>query len=207
VSRMIYLRFLIFVVVPGLFALAGCSDYLPDYYYRPRPALVDVPSTRPDQPPAVSALASVIGIHKPDSKMGIPESVQIRIRVENMGTTPGLVRFDPASLQLTTSDLFDFDRPLLYPATFPDVLPPGQPIVFDAFFPFPPGRDAGNVRLDGLQLQWMVQMGDRHVRQVIDFHREILYYYYEPAWEPYWGSPYWGYPRYGVYGGGVIYRR
>jgi len=198
-------RLAILAALPVWLAVAGCSDYLSDYYYLPRPALAEVPATQPNQPPAVSTLASVIGIHKADAKPAIPQSVQIRIRLENTGT--GLLHFDPVSLQLTTGDLFEFDHPLL-PEALPNVLQPGQPIAFDVFFPFPPGHDANNVRLDSLQLQWMVQAGDRHIREVINFHRQMeYYYYYQPAWDPYADYPYGYYPRYRYYGGGVIYRR
>lgn len=205
-------RVVIAAVLPALLALAGCSDYLADYYYRPRPALVEVPATRPEQPPAVSSLASVIGVHKANANLALPQSVQIRLRLENTGSTPGLICLDPASLQLTTGDLVDFARPLLRPEIFTGILQLGQPMVFDAFFPFPPGHDATNTRLDSLQLKWVIQVGDRHIHEVVDFRRALDYYYYEPTWDPYWnnyyeGYSYWGYPHYGVYGPRLYYRR
>ena len=47
---------------------------------------------------AVSAMASVIGVRREDRGEGIPESVEIRLRLENDGPEPAT--FDPHSLEL-----------------------------------------------------------------------------------------------------------
>ena len=56
---------------------------------------------------------SVIGVHREDRTEGFPESVEVRMRLENNG--PETVRFDPQTLELTNGRLLPFPPPLARP--------------------------------------------------------------------------------------------
>ncbi len=177
----------------GLLALAGCSDYVGDFDYVPHPALAEIPPNPPDQNPPVSAFASVIGVHAPDRHDDIPESVQVRFRLENNG--PHSVWFDPNSLQLMTGDLSSFGDPIVHPEQ-PATISPGDLAIVDAFFPFAPGHSYHNTDMRSLQLRWSEKIDGSPVTQSTSFRRIYPYHYY------YGPDPYWGYPWY--YGGVVI---
>ncbi len=174
-------------------ALCGCSPYLGDYQYVPHPALAEVPPSPPDKASPLSVFASVIGVYAGDARQGIPQSVEVRFRMENNG--PHSVSFDPASLRLDTGDLQSFQPPIVRPPT-PVTLAPQQTMILDAFFPFPPGHSYDNTDLRGLQLLWEEQIDGRPVRQAVSFRRTYPYRYYYSA------DPYWGYPWF--FGGGVV---
>jgi len=93
-------------------SLVGCSPYLEDFNYSPHPAVVEVRSTTNSQSPAVVALASVIGVHVADKKLDIPESVELRLRLENNGQETAT--FDPATMQLTSAHLQPFPPPIIH---------------------------------------------------------------------------------------------
>ena len=172
--------------------LPGCSAYVSDFQYVPHPALAEVPPTPPDKSSPVSAFASVIGVYRGDSKQYIPESVEVRFRLENNGPHP--VYFDPTSLQLATGDLQTFEPPILHPSQ-PATLEPTQLAMYDAFFPFPPGHAYDNMDMRTLQLRWNLKIHGSPVRQIVSFRRIYPYRYY------YYPDPYWGYP---WFGGGVV---
>jgi hypothetical protein len=174
-------------------ALCGCSPYLGDFQYVPHPALAEIPPVAPDKASPLSAFVSVIGVFRGDAKQGIPESVEVRFRLENNG--PHAVSFDPNSLELMTGDLQSFQPPIVRPPQ-PVTLAPTQLAMFDAFFPFSPGRDYDNTDLRSLQLRWRENIDASPVRQVVSFRRIYPYRYY------YYPDPYWGYPWF--YGGVVI---
>jgi hypothetical protein len=198
----------LFVVVALLF-LGGCGPYVDDFGYAPHPGLAEIragapgiSATKPAGPPPVTAYATVVGIRRPDSAAHLPLSVEVRLRLDNHG--PQAVTFDPASLDLTTGELMRFPPPLVRPAG-PVTLQPGQTLVAEANFPFPPGATYENVNLQTLQLNWTVALDSHGVMQSVDFHRIHQYYY-----DPYWYGPYY-YP-YGPYyyptvGVGVVIRR
>jgi hypothetical protein len=182
------------LIVSGLFLtalLSGCSTYVDDYYFGPRPARAEIPATQPDQPPPVSALASIIGVHRADSQEGIPESVEVRLRVENTGAN--FVSFDPQSLELSDGAFVMFPRPVLRPPQA-WTLPPGQMALLAAYFPFPPGKSWDSTDLQSLELRWDVQIDGHLARQVVLFNRVFPDYYYT---RPYYYGPY-------PYVGGVV---
>ncbi len=181
-----------------LMSAVGCSPYLADYRYVPRPGLVEVPSTQPDQPPLVSAFASVVGVRYADQQQNIPASVQVRLRLDN--TSSQSIVFDPRTLDLVNGSLMRFPPPLLQPVQ-PTNIDPMQSAVFDAYFPFPQGYSYDNTDLQSLQLRWTLRLSNRNIGQTVNFRRAVNVYY-----DPYWEAPYWGYP-YGGYGGVVIIRR
>lgn len=184
--------FLIFSL-PLAMLMTGCSPYVDNYEYVPRPALAQIPPAPPDQYPPVTVQASLIGIRRADSSQGIPNSVELRMQVQNTAGQP--VTFDPTTLVLINGELLTFAPPVLSP---PQVmtLAPGQIAMQEAYFPFPPGRWYDNTDMESLQLRWLVKINGSPVGQVVYFRR-MHYYYYDPYWN-YPPPPYWG------FSGGVV---
>lgn len=180
--------------LPAVILLGGCSQYVDDFQYMPRPALAQLPPASPQQAPPITVQASVIGVRHADSKEGIPTCVEVRMQVENSGAQD--VVFDPRTLALTNGELLSFGPPLLRPPQ-PMTLAPMQSVMLVTYFPFPPGRSYDDTDLESLQLRWLVQIDKHTIGQVVYFRR-VHYYYYDP---------YWAYPPYGFYGGVVIVHR
>jgi hypothetical protein len=181
-----------------LLCVVGCSPYLDDYSYTPRPGLADVPATQPSQSPPLSAYASIIGVRIDDSRDQIPESVEVALQLNNNG--PQTATFNPRSFALSDGTLTPFLPPLLTPPTS-TTLAPGQSTNYTAYFPFPPGRHYDNSDLNSLQLRWSVSLDGQSTTQTVMFRRYFPSYYYNPG--PYYYGypyPYWG----PWYGGGVI---
>ena len=172
-----------FTLITGgllLTLLAGCSTYVDDYYYSPRPVRAEIPATQPDQPPPASAMVSIVGVHRADDKEGIPESVEVRFRVENTGAST--VLFTPQSLALSDGAFVRFPPPLLRPPQS-WTLPPDQMAIVTAYFPFPPGKSWANTDLQSLELRWSLEVDGRTIRQVALFNRAYPTYYYDPYYE------------------------
>ena len=174
----------------------GCSQYVSDYRYAPYPGVAEIPSTQPQDPPRVSTLASIIGVHYEDHSAGIPFSVETRLQLTN--NTAQTVVFDPTSLQLLTGSLVTFPPPVVRPPQ-PFALAPGQAATVGAYFPFAAGQSLDQINMDSLQLRWRVQLDGDRVGQAINFRRAYTYYYDE--------GPYWGYPYPYVRGVVVIHGR
>jgi hypothetical protein len=187
--------FRLIVSVACLALLAACSPYVDDYQFVPHPALLDIPSIQPDAAPMVSAMATIVGVHRRDNNEGIPPSVEVRLRLDNGGLEA--VVFDPQSLTLTNSLLWRFPPPILEPPQSV-VLAPMQAIVVVAYFPFPPDRSWDDTDLESLQLRWSIRIGNRRSAQIAMFHRIAPVYYDD--------YPYWYYSPYpvGFYGGVVF---
>lgn len=176
----------------------GCSQYLNDVSYVPRPAVADVPPTPPQQIPPVSAMASVIGVRYDDPRNQIPSSVEVRLRLDNNG--PGSVVFSPTTMELSNGELQKFSEPIIHPPD-PVSLVQGQSAYVTAYFPFPPGHSYYDTDYSSFQLRWRVQIAGKIVGQGAYFRREYPTYY---DYGPY---PYYGYPPYGFVGGVVIVHR
>ena len=186
--------------------IGGCtySPYVGGYFFVPRPAIANLPATQPSEPPPVSASASIIGVRWEDRKASLPESIEVRLRLDNNG--PWTVTFDPRYMQLSTGDLVQFPQPITEPAA-PVTLAPGQSTLATAFFPFPGGRSYGEFDLRTLQVRWNVYLGQQRVQQVADFHQSYRSDYYDDG--PYYGAypgPY-VYPGPVFVGGVVIHHR
>jgi len=186
------------ICLPLIGWAVGCSSspYVDGYLYQPRPVVADIPATQPNDPPPVRAYASVVGVRYEDQKANVPESVEVRLRLDNNGPEP--ISLNPTSLELTTGNLFRFGPPVVAPA--PVMLTPGESALVTAYFPFPDGKSYDDFDLDSLQLRWGLQIGPQPVEQIADFQREYqrVYYYRD---DPYWGPyPY----RPGPYVGGVV---
>lgn len=175
--------------VPIVLLLMGCSAYVEDFSYAPRPAMAALPPNPLEQAPPFVAMASVIGVRRADSREMLPTSVEVRVRLENPGSQP--VQFDPRTLDLTNGELMKFPPPIARP---PDsiTINPTQTVVLSAFFPFPPGTYYGDIDMNSLQLRWQVEVGGKKLPMAVYFQR---------IYEPYYYNPYWDYPPYGWYGG------
>jgi hypothetical protein len=188
-----------FAALSLLLLLGGCATYVDGYRYMPRPAVANVPPTPPQTVPPVTAFASVIGVHLPDSSQGIPLSIQVDLRIENNG--PETVVFEPQSMQMLDGELMNFPPPLLAPAG-PVTLAPQQATAVSAMFPFPPGRSYDNTDLNALQLRWAVQINGHNQGQAVSFTRAAPVYYYQPYWA--YPPPY---PWFGFGGVIIVHRR
>jgi hypothetical protein len=186
----------------SLLLIVGCASptFVGGYYYLPHPGLADVPATQPSQPPAVSALATVVGIRYPDDQTHLPWSAEVRLRLENNG--PETVTFDLRSLELTTGDLTRFLPAIVdNPPAGPLNIGPGQTAMVIADFPFPEGRPYDQYDVSSLHLRWSVQVGGRSAQQIVDFRLEDYpRYYYRPYYDDY------PYP-YPVFGGAFFFHR
>jgi hypothetical protein len=159
------------LVLAAITGGCGLQAYESGVYYEPQPALVEVVHHAASQPQLVplTVLASVRGIRRADPKAGIPESVEVRLRLENHG--PSHVEFDPGSLELTTGALRNFPAPRVQPPT-PVGLSPGQTQTITGDFPLPGGLDQRSAELDHLRLRWRVTINGQPVPQTALFVRE-----------------------------------
>jgi hypothetical protein len=144
----------------------------------------------PLPPPVFVTQASVIGILRQNDKINLPDSIHLRLYLDNTGTD--VAKFDLGSFELMNPELLRFPAPIIpMPAGTPVsanpdqfiTLQPGQTRWLDAYFPFPPGRSFDNTNLSALQVRWVVRVGGRNVGQDVSFHRVREYYpYYGPGW-------------------------
>jgi hypothetical protein len=181
-----------------LFAATGCSVYLDQFKYVPRPGFAEVATSQPSQASPVTAYATVVGVRVDDPQDKIPPSVEIRLRVQNNG--PWTVVFDPRSMDLMNGEVLRFAPPLLegQPAV---TLPPLASATVNTYFPFPQGYSPENTDLESLQLQWTVAIDGQPTSMGVNFHRWYHPYYYN---DPYY---YDSGPdvRFGLYAPGVVF--
>lgn len=220
--------------------MGGCSDYIGNYQYSPRPLVAQVPGpqyppttqpqgllppgappqTPPQQdaqpqygqpqngqpqygqpqgmppqmfqqaPPSLTVLATIIGVHRADKDLGIPDSVEVRLRIDDNGPYP--VNFDPQTLELTNGQLSVFGPPIVHPNQMIG-LQPQQTAYLSVFFPFPDRHSVDDTDMNTLQLRWRVQVGGQVIGQIADFHRVWTY-----DDGPYYYRPYYAYPVYPV---------
>src|SRR6187551_1392490 len=71
----------------------------------------------------VRALVSVLGVARPSAEEGHGDQVEVRLRLENLGTVEAVVEQDGFSL--VSADLVPFAQPVFAPNTAPSV-PPGE---------------------------------------------------------------------------------
>jgi hypothetical protein len=191
-------RILSLLCLLWLGSLVGCSPYVDDFDYRPHPAVAEVHSSAQSQSPAAVAMGTVIGVHVADKKLDIPESVEIRLRLENNGPEP--LSFDPATMEMTSAHLQPFAPPIIHaPGTI--TLNSNEAATLTVFFPLPAHSEAGD--LESLTLRWIIQIGAQKLTQRVTFQRIYPRVYYD---DPYW-RPYYGYPPYFWYGGVVVIHR
>jgi hypothetical protein len=157
--------------------LGGCAVYDGRFVYDPR--IVSVTTTadgdsglgaRPDED-QIRTLVSVIGIRRDDPKSELPASVEVRLRVENDGTSP--VGFNPTALSLVSADLQAFPEPIVLPAHGLEVEPGGHAVI-NAYFPL---TDA-DLDLSALNVRWSLFLEGRRVSARSDFTRRRVVHHH-----------------------------
>ena len=168
-----------------LLASAGCSQYVGDFQYVPYPAVRALRVPANAQAPNLYVLASVIGVRRADAERGLPQSLEIHLRLENNGSEP--VTFDSAMWHLTNGHLIAFANPITAPPGRIAV-PPAAAQTITAYFPIPAGLDIRNGLLS-LELQGTLTANGQTLQATINFRRVYPAYY-----SPYWYGPGWYYP-------------
>lgn len=185
------MRWSVLFVPVCLAIVGGCSAYVDNFYYRPRPGIVEIPPPTTREAPPVTGFASVIGVRNEDRSANLPPSIEVRVRIEN--NSGGPVGFDPRTLELIDGSLVKFPPPIVRPDER-ITLQPKESLALSAFFPFPPGHTWHNTDLESLQLRWLVDVNGRTDGLAVNFHR-VAYVYHDPYW--YGGPP--------VFYGGFVY--
>jgi len=148
-----------------------------DYGFSPSPNEIEVPSPG-DSSADLRVLVTILGIARGQEKQ--PDQVEVRMRMENMGSTPARLITD--SFALYSADLQLFGPAVVVPHDVPPV-PAGGSATVDIAFPLPDGRGPDDMNLRGLNMRWTVAFGDRHVTTGATFSRTD------------WRAPYDDYPR------------
>jgi len=130
-------------------------------------------------------LVTIRGIRRASASAGRPAQVEVRLRLENLGSTPAVL--DLSDLSLVTSDLESFGPAVVEPPTA-DPVAAGEYAIWDVSFPLPAGRSLGELDLQGVNLKWSVRFGDVRVTTGATFQRRWPGDGYGPYWLPY------GYP-------------
>lgn len=155
--------------------LSACSTYHAGYYYEPRPAMItlDRDLERPNEQARV--LATVIGVRRADDEAVLPESIEVRMRIDNATSTT--LSYDLSAFTLVAADMTEFSNPILRPpATW--TVAPQDSVVFDAYFEFPDDRTRRDVDLSGLTLRWSGRFDQDLVEGSVPFQRLREYYPY-----------------------------
>jgi hypothetical protein len=159
----------------ALLALASCSTYY-DVRYVPAPLETRVGDGGET---VARSLVTVLGVRKADSSTGEPARVEMRMRVENLGTAPLAVEAE--SFELVAANLAAFEPGRLAPAPASE-LARNEVAEFDLWFAVPQGRAIEQFDLSGINLRWAVRFGNRRVYTGASFQR---------VWP---GPYYYGYP-------------
>ena len=141
-----------------LVVLTGCSSYDRRYSFEPRPAEATLSAPGAPGTVAARALVSVVGVRYADPQAGLPTSVEVRVRVENV--SGDVIRIDPATLQLVSADLQQFAAPIVEPAT-PIEVALGAPELVHAWFPFPDDPSRPPFDLSGLKRRGFFAAAER----------------------------------------------
>ena len=166
------------IIGAALLISVGCGTYDARFAYEPAPAETRLTETgQPEAEPVGRMLTSIIGVRRNDPNIDHPNTVQVRLRIENDG--PQTIRINPTSLQLLTGNLREFGSPSTEPSGAVDV-PTGERASLDAYFPFPPETNSENLNLSGLNLKLDMRIGERTEQRSVNFHR--LEYRYEPRY-------------------------
>ncbi len=137
------------------------------------PAPLEVPLLAEGDPAGQArALLSVRGIRR--ASKGNPAEVEIKFRIENMGSLP--LTLEGQQWELVDSDLNAFG-----PARFePEpgaVLEPGAKLTSLVFFPVDAGKKLDDYSLGGFNLRLAIRMQDRVVSTGVAFERVAESYY------------------------------
>lgn len=168
------------------FALLACSlltscttSHWYDYRFTPAPLETQV-ATEADPGSQLRVLVSVLGVSR--GEKGGSDRVEIRMRLENLGTVPAAL--EAQSLSLVATDLESFGAAEVDPAAELSVSPGGNVLV-DASFALPAGRKPSQVDFSGLNLRWTTVFGSHRVTTGATFQRSVpsVIYVEEPRWQ------------------------
>ncbi len=164
-------RLLVALILAGL-AACTTSRWYP-LSFAPAPVEVAVSANAVPGSQA-RVLVSVLGVAK--AHEAEPDRVQVRLRLENLGTVAADVPVD--GLSLLSADLAPFGRPHVLPR--PLHVAPGADGTLDASFPFPAGRTVDDLDWSGLNLRLAVDFAGARVTSGASFSRLITFYDSEP---------------------------
>jgi hypothetical protein len=151
--------------------LPACSAYY-NHHFAPAPVEVDLyVDGEPDS--QARGLVTVNGIRRPDDGRGAV--VEVRLRIENLGANPAQLVTE--SLALVSADLREMGSARVAPEPAP--IERGAVGLYDVAFELPAGQTPSDYDLDGLNLKWEVDFGDKRVMSGITFERIFGPYDYD----------------------------
>jgi hypothetical protein len=146
-------------------AAACSSTHWYDYSFSPAPLEIAV-VTSADPNAQVRTLVSILGVARAGDGEG--DRIEVRMRLENLGTTP--VQLHTDNLILCSADLQVFEKPKVFTAAIP-VLAAGQSLSVDFAFPLAKDKHPADYNLRGLNLRWDVSFGEQRVTTGATFER------------------------------------
>ncbi len=167
------------LVLASLCGATGCQTAYYPVRYAPVPLESRV-ETAADAQVSGRVLITVLGVRRADEEQGLPAGVEMRIRVENLGTKPFAV--DPTDFKLLSADLRTFAAPRVTP---PDPVEVGADDsgTLDVYFPFPFESSVDEFAMDSLNLRWTIVVnGGERITAAATFDR-----IYGPDYGPAWG--------------------
>jgi hypothetical protein len=131
-------------------------------------------------------------VRKADVAKPEPARVEMRMRIENLGTEALVI--EPDSFELVAANLQSFDHAFVTPVP-ESAVASGAVCDFDLGFPVLPGKSIGDYDLNGLNLKWSVRFGDARIYTGASFMRvppPVPYYYGDYGfYDPWCCSPHW----------------
>ena len=154
-------------LAPVLVALlcGACASTWHPYRFLPAPLEVQV-GVEGDPSMQARTLLTIRGIRRASEGRGA--SVEVRLRLENLGSEPAVL--DLADLGLVAADLESFGTPVVSPSHAEPVAQ-GDHSLHDLSFPLPDGREVGDLDLSGINLRWSVVFADVRVTMGATFER------------------------------------
>lgn len=171
-------RFGAVLVALTLCAACSTSRYY-DVRYLPAPVEVEVGSEGVSGS-QVRALATVLGVARPTEGGKVPAQVEVRLRLENLGTVDAKLAI--AGIALVSANLIAFQPGVVTPTT--DVIvAPGATQTVDIAFRVPPEKSTDELDWHGLNLRFALEFKGTTVTTGATFSRvEYAPAYYEPAY-------------------------
>jgi hypothetical protein len=177
---------ILLALVPAAGLLGSCASTYHSARFVPSP--LEVPLLAEGDPAGQArALLSVRGIRR--AKEGRPTEVEMRMRIENLGTAP--LTLATSQWELVDSDLNPFDAPELDPPQ-PEAIAPGDKRAFTALFAVAKGKRIDNYSLGGFNLRLVVRVGERQISTGVSFERGVDPNDYRYPYPPYYYDPFWG---------------
>ena len=163
------------VLLASLMSLSSCStSRWYDASFAPAPLETEI-RAQADAGSQVRALVTILGIAR---KTG---EVEVRLRLENLGTSPAVLIVQ--SLELVSADLEMFGPARIEPHE-DRVVASGESLSVDASFPPPANKKIGDVNLRGLNLRWTLEFNGNKVTTGATFQRTEWHYWPDdyPRW-------------------------